>query len=375
MDSKEFEKSYGIRIPVPEHIDYYIETIKKSNENIITDKQIELYEKFENEIGINNVKSFKYKLIEKSVSYLKPILSKVDVWECPVKFVLETKDFIPEHNKCYVSFDVKQANWSVAKYFLGLDFPSWEEYSLNVLGFPEALSFSKPLRQAILGQVVNPKRYNNMQKYLTWIHLNEIKKIDNSLYKIASINSEEIVLEITKGDNEILNLLKNISWVIENKVNVYDIKIHNNYGDNVIVKEFLDCKWDIKYKSLYSVNGHRYYIHFKSLVLEEDLDDRDMMFKQESKIFKWCGEDLKDFREWDYVKKWIKPLIWKNDDKNAYIKGYEDMIYSILQITDINITLFDMKQKEEILLPCINRQYKECVNIYHFEKIQMFIER
>ncbi len=171
-----------------------------------------------------------------------------------------------------------------------------------------------------------------------------------------------------------MKYLDSLNWIVPVKFSIYDVKIHNNFGDVVIVKEFLDENWELKYKSLYGVNGHRFYIHFKTLVLEEPLDDRDMLFKLESKIFRWCGNDLKDFREWEYVKKWIKPLKWGAEEKYASVEGSEGILYFVMKITESEITLFDVKEKVEFILPCKNFHYKEVVSKYHLEKIQKFIE-
>ncbi len=374
MNTKELEKTYGIRIPVPEYSDYYINSLLKGGENHNLKRDILAYEKFEKSLGEETEKSFKYKLIEKSVLYLKTIMyDKVNSWSAPEPFILETKEFKPEDGKCYISFDVRQANWTVSKYFLGLDLPIWEEYSQSVLEFPEALSYSKPLRQAILGQVVNPKRYDAMQKYLTWKHLQLLNSVnDSKLSEIISINSEEIIMEVKKGDNRILEYLNQIPWKVPVKFSIYDIKIHNNYGDNIVVKEFLNDKWELTHKSMFGVNGHRYYIHYKTLILNEPLEDKDMLFKQEGKIFKWCGIDLKDFREYNYVKKWIKPLQWSND-YSAYVTK-ENVLYTVLEKKHDSIKIFDVREKEEHLLMTNKRYFKDVVSDYHYEKIQKYIE-
>ena len=106
MDSKNIEKTYGIRIPVAEYGDYYINTLKKSKEYENLPRQIEAYERLEFSIGDESIKSLKYKLIEKSVSYLKNIIyEKVLAWKAPEVFELNTNDFKPENGKTYISFD------------------------------------------------------------------------------------------------------------------------------------------------------------------------------------------------------------------------------------------------------------------------------
>jgi hypothetical protein len=375
MDAKNLEKTYNIRIPVAEFSDYYLNTLLKSVEKEGLKREIEAFERFEESLGGESAKDFKYKLIESSVAHLKGIFQeKVNSWEAPENFVLETNDFKPEHEKIYISFDVRQANWTVSKYFLGLDFPVWEEYVQKELNFPEALAYSKPLRQAILGQVVNPKRYDRMQKYLTWKHLEELSRIPESSAKVVSVNSEEIILEVLKKDDIFFWLDGLNEWLVPVRLTIFETKIHTNYGDTIIVKEFLNEDWTPKYKSLYAVNGHRFYIHFKTLILGEELEDKDLLFKQDGKLFKWCGTDLKDYREYDYVKKWIKPLKWETDDRNACIDGYDKILYFVMKITEDNITLLDVREKEQIILPCKNFHYKEVVSDYHYKKIKNYIE-
>lgn len=368
MKAKDLEKTYGIRIPVEEYSDYYLDTLLKSKEKESLKKEIEAFVEWEKTLTDVSVSDYKGRLIAKSVEYLKSELSeKINSWETPEQFVLETNDFKPENGKIYVSFDIKEANWTVIKYFLNLDFSKWSEYSQTELNFPEALSYSKSLRQAILGQVVSPKRYDRMQKYLTWKHLTEINKLG---CKVVSVNSEEIILEIT-GDYT-LNKLENLNWLVPVKISLFEIKIYQNFGDNVIVKEFLDENWNLKYKSMYGVNGHKFYLHFKTLILCEELDDRDLLFKLEHKIFKWCGIDFKDYREYNYVKKWIKPLKWDNDD-NAHLN---DKLYTIIFKDDRSVVFFDVKDrnKNNITLKCEKYKWREVIEEYHYNKIKEYIE-
>ncbi len=370
MNAKNLEKNYGIRIPVAQYVNYYIETLMKSDDKKEIRKQIEANEKFEKELEETNqdIKNFKHKIIESSVLYLKSIISEgVNVWSPDEQFVLQTNDFKPEHGKCYISFDVREANWTVVKFFLNLNLPKWEEYSRTVLNFPEALSLSKPIRQAVLGMVVNPKRYDSMQKYLTWKHLNEIKKNHN--IKIVSVNSEEIILEIDKNNFNI-NDYENLNFLVPVKKTIFEIKIIQNYGDNVIVKEILNDELTLKYKTLYGVNGHRYFIHFKTLVLGEDLDDKDRLFNLEHKVFQWCGKDLKDYREWEYVKKWKNTLIFDSDV--IKIDSRDKVLYFIISKNSEYITLYDVDNHEEVYLSLNGNNYQEVVDEYYYQKIKSF---
>lgn len=367
MNAKNLEKIYGIRIPVAQYVNYYIETLLKSEDKKEIRGMIEANEKFEKELLETNqdIKNFKHKIIESSVAYLKTIISDgVNAWSPEEHFVLQTNDFKPEHGKCYISFDVREANWTVVKHFLNLNLPKWEEYSRAILNFPEALSLSKPIRQAVLGMVVNPKRYDSMQKYITWKHLNEIKKISD--IKIASVNSEEIILEMDKDFN--VKDYENLNFIVPVKKTIFEIKIVQNFGDVIVVKEVLNDDLTLKYKTLYGVNGHRYFIHFKTLILGEELDEKDMLFNLEHKVFQWCGKDLKDYREWEYIKKWKKDLIF--EDSCVKIDGRKNTLYFIISINSEDIVIYDIDNKEEVFLNLNNKDYKEVIEEYYYQKIK-----
>lgn len=371
MKGKSLEKTFGIRIPIDEHKEYYVETLLKSKSYEKLENDIKLFEDFENSlIDDETEKSIRYKLMEYSVSHFKEIFSdKINKW-CPIHdFILEKNEFRPEHGKTYISFDVKQANWTVIKYFLGLkDYPSWEEYTETKLGFPKVFSNSKPLRQAILGQVVNPKKYTRMQEYLTYIHLDRVKSILPN-YKIAFINSEEICLEIEFGDIDTISLLNSVKFETPMKVDIYRVDIHENFGDRVVVKSHYTQSFDFLYKDMYAVNGNRFYLHFKTLILEEEIDDRDLLFRLENKIFKYCGENYKDFKEYDFVKKYMKPL--SIIDNSFYLN--DKKLYTIEKTLIDNLLVFDHINKFEVLIGIYGDDVLKTIEKYHYDKISKFI--
>lgn len=371
MKGKSLEKTFGIRIPIDEHKEYYVETLLKSKSYEKLENDIKLFEDFENSlIDGETEKSIKYKLMEYSVSHFIEIFSdKINKW-CPIHdFILEKNEFKPEHGKTYISFDVKQANWTVIKYFLGLkDYPSWEEYTETKLGFPKVFSNSKPLRQAILGQVVNPKKYTRMQEYLTYIHLDRIKSILPN-YKIAFINSEEICLEIEKDDEDTISLLNIVKFETPMKVDIYRVDIHENFGDIVVVKSHYTESFDFLYKDMYAVNGNRFYLHFKTLILGEEIDDRDLLFRLENKIFKYCGENYKDFKEYDFVKKYMKPL--SIIDKSFYLNN--TVLYTIKDIAIGHVLIIDHVINNEVLIGICGDDVLKSIENYHYKKISKFI--
>jgi hypothetical protein len=43
-----------------------------------------------------------------------------------------------------------------------------------------------------------------------------------------------------------------------------------------------------------------------------------------------------------------------------------------MDVTDLEVTLFDLKEKEEIILSCNDYDYKKVVSNYHYDKIRKF---
>lgn len=356
---KDIEKTYGIRIPVSEFYDYYIETLFKSPHNDGMKEQIG-YLKELAETGVD-LADIKGRLIFKSVEYLKSIFTEDLNKITDLKNDLSTNNFIPEHGKRYISFDVKEANWTVIKHYLNLHLPDWKTYSQSpdTLNLPKAIAYSKPIRQAILGQVVNPKLYDKMQKCITSKHLKQIQdNIDQKFYKISAVCSEEIILEVI--DNQLLEDIKSLEWIVPTKTTCFDIDIVENFGDRVIIKKYLDGS-----KSLYAVDGKRMYIHFKTLILDEHLDQKDLLFKLEHKIFEYCGTDYKDFKEYNYVKKHIKPIVWNGDFGSIN----NDIKYMIETSRE---SFVDYELKINIKIKG-NFDIKEYIETYHYEKIKLLI--
>lgn len=358
-NGKDIEKTFGLRIPVSEYTDYYITTLLKSPEKADIKEQILLLKELA-ETSERDLADLKGKLIYDSVQTLKErFFAKLSLYPISeLKNELELKQFIPEHGKRYISFDIKEANWSVIKHYLGLDFNNWVSYSQEHLNFPKAIAYSKPIRQAILGQVVNPKLYDKMQKCLTAKHLDLIEPINIAIEsKIVGVNSEEVILEI---DPNVDPMCFDLPWIVPVKTTVFDVNIVRNYGDTVIVKTIISDKGN--YKSLYAVDGKRFYIHFKTLILDEPLDVKDLLFKIEHKIFEYCGTDLKDFKEYDYVRKHIKKIDWLNNFGS--IDG--NLKYVIEQDKFIDVDI-----QKNIYTKSIN--IKNDVEEYHYNKIKSYI--
>ena len=63
---------------------------------------------------------------------------------------------------------------------------------------------------------------------------------------------------------------------------------HDNYNDHVRIDTVFDTDSLLgKYSELKGVNGNRFFLHFKTLILKEELDERDFLFLNDKHTAKW----------------------------------------------------------------------------------------
>jgi hypothetical protein len=291
MDWRSFEKTFNVKLPIFEHVYYYLETLKKSPEFEKIDSFIEMFKRYESSMNGQSIKQNKIDWIEKTKQHLQEIgfIDDLNAWKTPDDFQFKSKGFNPQDGSTYMSIDINEANWTVSKHFLGYDLPKWEEFTLN-LGYPEALAKSKSFRQFVLGNT-NPKRYARMQQVLTVQHIDMLKQHATE-HDIEFVSEDEIIISIiirvtTPQDIE---RIMNLPWQVPVKKVLFTTDYHENLGDRVRVDTIKDVENGVivdKYKRLKEVPGNRFFMHFKTLVLDEELDERDLLFKNDKHIAKW----------------------------------------------------------------------------------------
>lgn len=285
MDYKGLEKTFNIKIPVVKHAEYYIETLKKSPqfENIAT--HIELFKDYENMLIGNGlkVKDDKMRTINKIIESLKTVgfVDALNGWSY-TNSEFSKLGYTPEEDQLYLSVDIKEANWTVAKYFLNYDLPKWELY-LKTLGYHDALATSKSFRQYVLGNT-NPKRFASMQKLMTEIHLKMLSKTLRD--QVVMISEDEIIFKIS-NDIKPIDIL-NQDWKVPVKGKMFRTNYFLNCGDHIRVDTIFDNSFvGETHRELKAVNGNRFFLHFKTLILNEEIDDRDLLFLNDKNLAKW----------------------------------------------------------------------------------------
>lgn len=195
-------------------------------------------------------------------------------------------------DKVYLSVDLVQANWNTFKKYTGLNSPlAWDEYMVKY-NLHESIAKSKTFRQYVLGNTY-PSRLQKLSLY-------EIVKVKNKLLSelndlnIVSTNADELILEFNSLSFETLskitNILHSLKDEIKTKISVFGIQeVKNNFGDFVRIKREYNSPNMIKCTKieLRGVPGNRYFLHYKTLIKQQELDDRDLVFLQDKKLAKW----------------------------------------------------------------------------------------
>lgn len=287
----EFCRLFKLSVPTRKHFDYYINTLSRSKEFEDIHSLVQEYADFElwcQENGYTSVKNYKldYALPLLSNTYKRTeafnLFNSKEVNSVKLRSLDNIDCASPDDN--LVSLDFKTANFYCIKQFdadneLG---DSWQDLC-DKLGIHKTLAKSKSFRQYVFGQL-NPSRNQRFQHEAMIKFLDEI--IDKGLVidkDIAFISADEIVLNMGPG---------NIDW---NKINAILDASDSLLPLKLVLKEVYQLKsktlkavsFPKVYKTLRKVPGNKFYIFFKQHVLEEELDQRDLLFENDGEVASW----------------------------------------------------------------------------------------
>lgn len=191
-DISEFEKLFKVNIPVQQHYEYYIETLRKSEFYAgigAVAKEFEQYEFDAEAEGYSSARSYK---LDYALPKLKEYIKNTKAYarlnsEIFQDSKLRTKDELRKNDNTYlISIDFKSANYSALKTFddSGELFGSWEELC-SALDIHPTLSKSKSFRQFVFGNT-SPKKIQNFQHFC-------INKVVDKLIESKSLIEEDFV--------------------------------------------------------------------------------------------------------------------------------------------------------------------------------------
>jgi hypothetical protein len=283
MDYINLGKLYPVKIPVKQHAGYYLEMLSRSPEFNKLPEWIKDCVDFEASQGVDS----KHKVMSNTVAHFLDmgVLEMLNEPKLMSGITESSRQNLPSKSleiregEVYLSLDIRQANWSVLNYTLRLGLPDWETYTSETLGMHPALVNSKSFRQAVLGNL-NPKRQSVLQKEITLKHLDMLKQEN-----VVSMNTEEIIITV-KSPEKVDEVLK-MDWILPVKGKLFTSSHIVNFGETVRVDTILNNDFSTKYKKLTAVNGNRFFMHFKTLILNDLIEPRDLLFINDRHLAKW----------------------------------------------------------------------------------------
>lgn len=292
---KEFSKLFDVNIPVKEHADYYIESLKKVNYKNIVQK-LEDFQKLEDHcesLGVS-VESYKYEAmgtLMKNIKESKGYNHLFNEWINHLAYVSGTPrrlDLRKENkNKIHVSIDMSSANYSVLREVdMGNELEdTWEDYC-NKQGYG-TLASSKAFRQIVFGNT-NPKLFERAQHLYIMLLVDSLESLKQFL---IFISHDEIIFAFD-GTEQLDAHLEEITnatekFALPTKQTIYTLQ---EFEKDMYVKSeiFNTPLYNIfKTKTLVNVPGNQFYMHFKQLILGGEVEERDLLFISDKKLAQW----------------------------------------------------------------------------------------
>ncbi|MEK6828512.1 MAG: hypothetical protein AABY15_00065 [Nanoarchaeota archaeon] len=307
----EFQKLFKLNFPVEKHHQYYIDTLMKSSFYAGLGKVISDFEKYESDIqkdGLyKDVKSYK---LDYALPKLKNYILNTEAYKNlqSTNFgdsKLRTKDLLKLNDNTYlISIDFKSANYSALKTYdsKGELFGSWEELC-TALDVHPVLASSKSFRQYVFGNT-NPKRLQTTQHdFIVTIVDKLIEDHGFEESDFVFISHDEFVVKLRPDHKLAVNRIHLLNSAIGNIISNEGINMPTHYkvfknepidGDMRIQTQYQVKMGGLseKYQLLVKVPGNKFFKYFKTHILRESIDPRDLMFDSDGEIAVWAeGED------------------------------------------------------------------------------------
>lgn len=321
-DIREFEKLFGVNIPVHEHFEYYINTLHKSREFYDLKYLVSEYADLELRIESLGYKSMtSYKLDFAMKSLLERIqrsqaYSRFEAFDYS-KTNLVSKDELKNNlGVSLISFDLKQANYNIIKAFQrDFDEPgiyadshdsylskSWE-HLCGDLGISYTLSLSKSFRQLVFGNL-NPKRIQKTQHVVMMKFVDMLIENGYEQDDIVFLSHDEVVVKNLEGkrfhnfssdgfefDVTFMTGINNSNMFVRSQIFELE-KIKDSKGFVKIIYEMTNFGIAgeilvVDHKKLWGVPGDKFFMNFKKHILQEEIDDRDLLFVNDGMKAKW----------------------------------------------------------------------------------------
>lgn len=284
-DIKGFIKLFDINIPNIEHFDYYINQLSKIRKFQNIKDLIALYEKAESEIDLD-IYEYRVKKSQEVIDFIKnsnaysEMMLDNQLIDYPTS---RSANYVEGIN--YLSIDLKSANWVSLK--------RYDPDHINELGatyadllarfdMPEIFIHSKYLRQFIFGNI-NPKRISKVQRNL----IQEIVRKYQDFLQVDVVRADEVIFTF-KDFSEIKEIYNSLD------VTKFNIKIFNvERVEDFRIDTVYDIDGNFLYKDIFGVDGTQLFIKIKEYLTHEDVDVKDLYFRNNGKLAVW---DYKGFK-------------------------------------------------------------------------------
>ena len=324
-DIREFCKLFKINIPIYDEFDYYIDLIHRSGMNDLVYEDIEEFNEYclfvKNNTGYDNVVNYKLDFalptlvdfIKSSRSYMRAEGFSGAITNNGFQSKDNRKN---SYGKTCISLDFVKANFSMVKKFdQEKDFGNDFSLFLHSQGVHTFLARSKSFRQFVFGKT-NPKMLAVIQKFYIWklknfLNKNDIPKEGVSFNRgtdvfvkeddFVFVSHDEIIIDMSEFLDDKLggvdtayysDIMEAVSkWSELNSIRVKDtIFVEEKVGESVVRRVF-DDQNNIVSETLKGVEGNKLYLELKKHILKEEIDKRDLLFKQNDSIASWVLND------------------------------------------------------------------------------------
>lgn len=284
-DIKGFIKLFDLNVPNIEHFDYYIDQLSKIQKFKNIKELISLYEKAELELGVD-LYEYRFKKSQEVIDFIKnsnaysEMMLDNQLIDYPTS---RSANYVEGVN--YLSIDMKSANWvSLKRYDPDHINELGSTYSdlLYSFGMPEIFIHSKYLRQFIFGNI-NPKRISKVQRNMIQ---EVVRKYQDSL-QVDVVRADEVIFTFKdfKEIGEICNKLDK---------NKFNIKIFNiNRVEDFRIDTVYDIDGNSLYKDIFGVDGTQLFIKIKEYLTHENIDIKDLYFRNNGKLAVWDYDGFK----------------------------------------------------------------------------------
>lgn len=295
LDKYEFCRLFGYNIPNYNEAEYYIHnlSLSKEFEKIYSHvMHMSNFQEYIQEVAPEkSPKKFKMELLDKIVAKLKELgvpekLNQINL--NGHSFSNQKPTFEPGF--FYVSLDLNEANWNVYKHFGGLQTDlNWKDWLTTEFDAPKALVESKTFRQIVFGHI-NPGRVSKLQEVVTKDNLEQAQKAFLKEHEgVVGVSHDELIIKFTEeqlffGDDPV----SFVHSILPRKFKIFTVNYVEHLNGTVRVDTVYEpLSLEKKYKSLKEVPGNIFWPHFKALILESEIEERDLLFKNEGRLAKW----------------------------------------------------------------------------------------